>query len=161
MPALRTALRFGVVLAAAVGTQASAEPDYSNLTLNLDNAWLLVVDPNGARTGRDPASGKEVNEIPAAAEWADAIDNDVTGEAAKSFSMTVHIDRPAAGAYRVVVVGQRRGASKLVVSAWATDGSEQPSISVPIDLKRGSRNEYQLHFQGAPGSSLRLDKMEP
>jgi len=158
MSTARTFLRLGVVLVVAVGMQASVPLDDSLLTVNIDNAWLLVVDPNGARTGRDPASGKEVNEIPGAAAWVDAIDNDVTGEAATSFSATVHIDRPAEGTYRVVVVGQRAGASELAVFAYATDGSAQPVVRARLDLKKGSRDEFQLHFRPAPGSSPRLEK---
>src|SRR5438067_949173 len=42
----------------------SAAGDRSSLTVVIDNARLLVVDPRGARTGLDPATGRKVKEIP-------------------------------------------------------------------------------------------------
>lgn len=153
---LRPTLAVPLLLFAAGGSP----DDRSFLGVYVDNAWPLVFDPKGARTGLDPESGKGVREIPRSSVWVDQIDNDVTGEAAKFFTVTVRIERPEAGTYRVVVVGQGRGSLFLDVHAFATDGSAQPSIRVPVSIEKNSRTEFGLHFVKAPGKALRLEKIK-
>ncbi|PYP28693.1 MAG: hypothetical protein DMD55_04780 [Gemmatimonadetes bacterium] len=138
----------------------SAAGDRSSLTVVIDNARLLVVDPRGARTGLDPATGRKVKEIPGSVVFVDRIDNAVTGEVATSFTVQVIINQPSEGTYRVVVVGLGRP-SELAVHAFSTDGSAEPRIAVTLRLEKEPRTEYRLHFLKAPGSSSQLEKIEP
>lgn len=134
--------------------------DRSNFTVAIGNARLLVIDARGARTGLDPASGKKVQEIPESAVFVDRIDDAVTGEPATSFTVQVIVNQPTEGPYRITVVGLGQP-SELVVHAFATDGSAQPQIGLALRLEEGSRTELRLHFLKAPGSSSRLQKIEP
>jgi len=123
------------------------------------NARLLIVDPNGAQTGLHAASGAEITEIPGSSVFVDAIDDDVTGAAATSFAVNVGIPNPA-GTYRVLVVGMGRP-SELRVDVYSVDGSAQPLILVPLSLEKGSRREFRLDVNTAPGSSSRLKEVKP
>jgi len=133
--------------------------DISLLSLTVDNARLMVIDAKGVRAGLDTNSGAQVNDIPRSFVAVDALDDDATGESAKDFSVTVHIEQPAAGVYRVIVVGQATGMSELRVSAWATDGAAQQEIRVSLPLTAKSRAEFRLHFAPAPGSRPSLEKV--
>lgn len=128
----------------------------SAVTVVLSDAWLLIIDPQGKRTGLDPDSGREVREIPASVVFVDQIDNAVTGEPATSYTVQVIINRPPDGAYRVIVVGQGKP-TELGVHAYATDGSRQPLVRVPLSLGNKSRNEFRLHLSSAPGSGPRVE----
>lgn len=124
------------------------------LEIAVGDAWLLVTDPSGARTGLDPANGEEVREISEAGVFVDAIDNDVTGEPRTPYT-SVHINNPREGAYGVIIVGQGHS-SELAVFAFSTDGALQPRVRVPLNLQKGGRKEFRLHFRSAPGSQLGL-----
>jgi len=119
----------------------------------------MVVDAKGLRAGLDSNSGAAVNDIPRSSAIVDALDDDVTGERAKDFTATVRIEQPAAGVYRVIVVGQATGTSELRVSAWATDGAAQPEIRVRLPLTAKARTEFRLQFAPTPGSRPSLEKV--
>lgn len=145
---------------AGSSARASDEGDRSVLAVAVSNAWLLVTDPSGARTGLDPASGEEIREIADAVVVVDQIDNIVPGEAGTPPIVNVSIDHPRDGAYGVLIVGQGQP-SELTVHAFSTDGTLQPTVRVPLNLRRGMRTEFRLHFSSAPGSRPRLEKMQP
>ncbi len=138
--------------------EPSSPGDRSSLTVVTDDARLLVIDPRGARTGLDPASGEQIKDIPESVVFVDWIDNDRTGEAATSFTVQVIIDHPSDGTYRIVVVGLGP-ASELAVHAFSTDGSAQPQVRAQLSLKEKARSEFQLHFRSTPGSTPRLQKI--
>ncbi len=137
----------------------SSPQDRSFLTVMVGNARLLIVDPNGAQTGLHAASGAEITEIPGSSVFVDAIDDDVTGAADTSFTVNVGIPNPE-GTYRVLVVGMGRP-SELRVDVYSVDGSAQPLILVPLSLEKGSRREFRLDVNTAPGSSSRLKEVKP
>jgi hypothetical protein len=141
--------------------RSAPRKDYSALDINTSDARLLVIDPKGARTGNDPVSSEELAEIPQSGVDRDAIDDDVTGEAATGFSVTVNIATPAEGTYRVVMVGLGHGSSKLRVDVFSTDGSPQPVLSIPRAVEKGSRAEFRLHFLSSPGAKSSLERIEP
>ena len=141
--------------------QESQRSDASLLSLVIDNARLMLVDGKGARTGLDPDSGKQLHEIPRSFVTVDAIDNDVTGERAKSFTVTVSVEEPAEREYRVTVVGLGRGASTLIVSAWAADGTAQPALRVPLPLMAKVRTDFRLQFVPTPDGRPRLERLTP
>jgi hypothetical protein len=155
------AILYALVWASSAVAQGSPRRDISSLSVSIDNARLMAIDGKGARTGLDPDSGRKVNDIPRSSVIVDAIDDDVTGEAAESFSETVSIDQPAAGVYRLVVVGVDRGESILIVAAWAPDGTAQPQVRVPVALTKGSRVEFRLHFVPTPDGRLRIERITP
>jgi len=148
--------------AAAVAGNApktNAPRNRSLLAVAVSNAWLLVTDPTGARTGLDPAGGGEIKEISESEVLVDQIDNDVTGEPGTPV-VSVGINHPRDGAYGVVIVGQGQP-SELTVHAFSTDQALQPRIRVPLNLQSGARAEFRLQFSSVPGSRPSLEKTRP
>ena len=105
---------------AAAATAVSA-PDRSELGAGVGTAWLLVIAPNSQRTGLDTASGQELREIPRSYVYQDWMSD-------KTFSLSVTIERPAEGAYRLIVVAADQKTSELEVYTFASDGSSPPKI---------------------------------
>jgi hypothetical protein len=144
--------------------------DYSVLEVVVDDARLLVIDPDGKRTGLDTASGQAIWEIPHSGASVDAIDDDVTGEPATSVTVHVYIQPVVEGTYRIILVGAGGKACgtlecrpsdnfELLVDAFAVDGSPQPAIRLPVDLRKTPRAEFWLHFLKTPGSKSRLERI--
>jgi hypothetical protein len=159
-----TSLRCVPVLLLAIATADAhgsppAAQDRSSLFVEVDGPRLLVVDPNGRLSGLDTTSGHEINEIPHAGVAQDAIDDDVTGEPG-AVSVTVTIQPPVEGIYKIIVVDPRRLASQLAVDAFAIDGSEQPDIRVAIDYDKAGRAEFRFVFRKTPGSMSRLERVD-
>jgi hypothetical protein len=128
----------------------------------VDDAGLLFTDSTGKRTGLDSVHGPEITEIPRSVVVQDAIDNDVTGEPAQSVAVTVHIDQPVEGTYRVLVTGAAgQKTAELMVATYRADGSPQLALRVPLDLVRTPRAEYRLRFLKGPGSMSYLERIEP
>jgi hypothetical protein len=132
--------------------------DYSTLSVIIDDAGLFVIDADGRRAGT-AGDGEQIEEIPSSYVYRDMIANDVTGEPAKTFTITVGIPQPAEGIYRVIVSGVKQTVSNLYVDAYATDGSRLPVIETPIDLEPGSVVEFELRFSPAPGATPELKRL--
>ncbi len=135
-------------------------PDRSYLTINIADARLLVTDSTGRRTGIDPATGEEFLEIPRAVHYADAIDDDVTGEAAVVTVFSVEIPRPSEGTYRVLVGGLKQGARRLQVGAVTVEGDVQrPLLKAPVILEVGSTSLFEVEYFSSPGATSRLTRL--
>ena len=130
--------------------------DLSRLTVTVGDGTLLVTDPEGRRTGINPATGEEVREIPRSVFYRDAIDNDVTGEPATASTFFVDIEQPLQGTYEVLVTGLTGGVRTLLVSAISTDNKLQPLASVPVELSPGSTATFEVEFASFPGAIPRI-----
>lgn len=158
MPATDTA-----GLRGPVATRAWAR-DRSELGVGVGTAWLLVIDPHGNRSGVDTARVKELTEITGSGQWLSGIPQshvyqDWTGDT--TFSLSVEIERPAEGTYRLIVVAAGQKTSELAVHAFASDGSSQPGIRVPLDFEKTRSAEFRLEFRKMPGTTSRLERINP
>ncbi len=157
------------VVLAAPDSAAKAPPPQSSqghsaLAMAVDDAWLLVTDPAGRRTGFLSGSmGKrdEIREIPRSDVYVDAIDDDVTGESDPGFTATVHVSEPADTLYRVVVGSDKAQTIELAIDGFSTDASRQRPIRMPIALEPGGRAEFRLRFSPSPGAAPRLERVAP
>lgn len=130
--------------------------DLSRLTVTVGDGTLLVTDPQGRRTGINPATGEEVQEIPRSVFYRDAIDDDVTGEPATASTFFVDMEQPLQGTYQVLVTGLTGAVRNLSVTAISTDNSLQPLASVPVELRPGSTATFQVEFASFPGAVTRI-----
>ena len=136
--------------------------DRSLLAAHVSDARLLVIDPEGRRSGLDTASGQEISEIPESHVDQEAIDNDVdSGGPGVPVYVTVEIDRAAEGTYRLIVVSPDQKRRHLAVNTFSTDGSPQSRIRVPLDFEKTRRAEFRLFFRKTPGSTSRLEQVDP
>lgn len=89
-----------------------------------DNASLLLTNTSGQQTGLDPVTRTVVNEIPNAAYYEDALDNDVTPEAPYGIDHSVNLPGAGPSTYHVVMTGLKAGPYVLSVRAFE-DGAQR------------------------------------
>jgi hypothetical protein len=134
--------------------------DHSALYVYVGDARLLVIDANGKRSGLDTATGEELTEIPQSGVGRDAIDG-VSGKVSIGVLVTVTIDRPVEGTYRLIVAHASQDAQDLEVSVWNADGSHQPDVRVRLDFQKTPRAEFRLYLRKTPGRTSRLERVDP
>jgi len=92
---------------------------------------LLVVDPLGRRTGRDPASGLILAEIPQAAHFSDCIEeSDLTGAPGTDTAHMVEICQPVQGHYQILLVGTNGGSYQLTLRPFSQNGTPEPPLAL-------------------------------
>ncbi len=116
---------------------------------------FMVTDPNGKRTGVDPASGRTYAEIPRGSYGAESIanDEDLTQEGTpeeKQFTLT----RPDSGSYVVKLIARADGPYMLDLLAYdAKDASSGLSFSGTASA--GEIFTYRITYSSAPGAQLK------
>lgn len=136
------------------GSVVDPPGDISAFDVVVDDARLGVVDPVGRFTGSDAfsggsGSGSEVG-IPQSSHFVDAIDNDVTGEAATSSASSVNIFQPAEGEFQIFVSPTAPGPHVLRIHGFARDGSAQPIVSLPVNAAVGEVLSFTAAFSATP-----------
>lgn len=121
-----------------------------------DNAELLLIDPNGRRTGFDPVTAGVVEEIPNSVYFRDSINDADTGQLGTHTTHSLIVSQPVAGVYKLIVTGQTSGASEVSVNTLAGDGSVQPGASILSVTQSGSTSTYQLSVGSALANAMQL-----
>lgn len=129
--------------------------DESRLIITVDNAELLVIDKEGRKTGFDPVTGVELEEIPSSVYYVDRLDDDVTGESDPQSTAFASISQPADGVYEVVV-SDALAAFSLLVTAVSQDGNRQPFISLDAVVRAEGTASFKVQFASSPGAVSRL-----
>ena len=169
LPVLASAIAFslslGFLIFSSVLLPASQEEgpqpsvqlqDGSRLTISVVNVRVLVIDKEGRKTGFDPITGVELEEIPNSVYFVDRIDNDVTGETDPNSTAFANITQPADGVYEVVVSGDALAAFSLHVDGVSRDGNMQPRISVDVVVGADGTASFEVQFASSPGAISRL-----
>ncbi len=139
-------------------SQQQDRQDLSSLNIIADNAWFVVVDQEGRRTGYIGADTQPLREIPNSVAFIDALGG-APGKGESAFAITVNISGPAAGSYSLQLTAASDGPI-LYVDAFSADGSDQPSIERHLGLEAGARAQFTLHFSPAVDSEPRLERGE-
>ena len=111
---------------------------------------VLLTDPDGRRTGTDPATGAALREIPESGSYTDALANNVTGERPTSAATFVEIDYPEAGVYTLEVRGLAPGAFVLSVDSRGPDGQRRQETAPKETVTNGAVVRYKLHIESGP-----------
>jgi hypothetical protein len=132
-------------------TSATAVGDGSALTVTAsNNVELLVVDPNGMRSGYDTTTGIVLEEIPGSVYFRDSLDNDQTGEPADEITHLVQIEHPVQGTYQVTVIGLHEGPYTVAIEPFSQDGSPQTPTVVQGTAPVGSSGSFQFQYSSTP-----------
>jgi hypothetical protein len=127
----------------------AAPKDDSELDLALTgNASMLLSDSVGRHTGRDPVTGRQVQEIPNSAYFEDSL----SGEVGRS----IEIPQPQEGQYQVAVTALGTGPYRLSIRAFFRNGDSQPELVKNGSLVQGSTISFILHFTSTPGDVTTL-----
>lgn len=107
---------------------------------------LLVIAPDGRRTGFDPGAGRTVQEDPATdyysiGGWGDPFGVVPPGSPAKFLL----VNEPAEGTFRFVVTGVGPGRAKLEFSSVVGD-SETPLLDVDDPIAPGDSLKYEARY---------------
>jgi len=88
-------------------------------------AELLLTDPSGRRTGRDPRVGFAMNEIAGASYDAVPASAADPSSASAALANQLTVATPTEGAYEILVVGTRAGSYTLGIQLSMPDGSRR------------------------------------
>jgi hypothetical protein len=113
-------------------------------------AEVLLIDPQGRRTGFDPSTGKDCEEIPNSAYFRDRLDDDLTGEIDSNVSHSVQCYQPVAGAYQVILTGVQSGPFALDVLGFNRDGSSQRPLLIQGTATVGGTNSFSVAYDPGP-----------
>ena len=132
-------------------TSATAVGDGSALTVTAsNNVELLVIDPNGMRSGYDTTTGSVLEEIPGSVYLRDSLDNDQTGEPADETTHLVQIEHPVQGTYQTTVIGLHEGPYTVAIEPFSQDGSPQTPTVVQCTAQVGSSSSFQFQYSSTP-----------
>lgn len=93
-------------------------------------ADLLVTDPFGRKTGYDPITGIEYNQIPGSGYQGESLDDDETDEPSEDHWFVLDIAGPAEGKYTIQVTGTDTGTYDLEVRTINVDGQPAPMTAL-------------------------------
>jgi hypothetical protein len=129
----------------------------SGLTISLHSpAELLLTDPQGRRTGRDPTTNSDYKEIPNSGYGDESIADAETGESVPP-EMELDIREPMNGTYILQVVGTESGSYSLYVRPQDRAGkSPAQMFFAEIPTYVGAVHQYVLEYSANPGAIMRL-----
>jgi hypothetical protein len=125
-------------------TTPTAPKDVSELDLALTgNVSLLLTDSDGQRTGSDPISGHQLQEIPNSVYFEDSVSGEV--------NRSIQILQPQAGRYQVTLVGLGMASYQFSIRTFSRNGEPQPELVKKGNLPQGSKVNFVLRFTNVPG----------
>jgi len=129
----------------------------SGLTIRLYSpAELLLTDPLGRRTGRDPSTNMDYEEIPNSGYGDDSIADAEYGEPTPPV-MELDVREPIEGTYTLQVMGTEAGTYSLYIRPQDKTGrSSAQFFSEGIPTYPGTVHQYVLEYSSTPGAVLKL-----
>lgn len=129
----------------------------SGLTIRLYSpAELLLTDPQGQRTGRDPMTNMDYEEIPDSA-YGDCSIADAENGEPTPVVMELDIREPLDGSYTMQVTGTEAGSYSLYVRPQDRTGrSLAQAFFADIPTYPGAVHQYVFEYSSSPGAVLKL-----
>jgi hypothetical protein len=122
---------------------------------------FLVTDPEGRRTGIDPATGNQLNEIPEASYLPDEFIADPENSAIRTpASCIFELIGPVDGTYAVQLAsttGLSYAASFFEANHAEGTSQMQDSARLPV----GSAPKYLVNYQGGAGQAIQVRRLNP
>ena len=125
------------------------------------NVRFIVIDPSGRRTGYDPASRADLQEIPSSRygeKFTGATDAGGGDRAREFVAAFGSPDRLIDGAYTLRVYGDRAGPFWLSISVYREPVSEDFNIRGTI--RPGGLKVYRLNYAGDLSVPIRIDTLD-
>ena len=130
--------------------------DVSAFTIDADDRVdILVTNGVGQRTGIDPASGAEVQEIPGAVVFQDGLLNLTTRESA-GVTQSVIIQQPGSAQFTVSVKGKETGSFELRIGGVDVNGNDAPELVISDRIVLGASKVYAVNLNATPGGVVQL-----
>ncbi|MBU4405446.1 MAG: hypothetical protein KKG79_07540 [Acidobacteria bacterium] len=122
---------------------------------------LVLTDPLGRKTGRDPLSGTDYEEIPNSSYGKEYEHDDETGETVGEDFKTLEIVQPLAGNYKLQIIGTGFGTYNLEICGRATSGGF-PSVTnfTLVPISPNNVHIYGFKYQLTPSSEIQFNALE-
>ena len=110
-------------------------------------AEVLVVDPQGRRTGFDTNTGLVLEEIPQSVHFVDTIENsDLTGAPGTDSAHQVEIYLPLTGVYQVYLIGTNSGGYQLALRGYSQNGTREVPLTLQGTRAADATVAYQVNL---------------
>jgi len=135
---------------------APAPQDRSALWVRSEErVFLMIVDPQGRRTGVEAKSRQTLQEIPDSACDADFNANRYTGDI-DSLNERITLEPARPGVYEFRLQGLQPGPYYITLAGQGTGGSSLPSQNLDGLISEGEQKVFHLNFQPQRGQALKL-----
>lgn len=133
----------------------------SELRIVAANVQLLLIAPDGKKTGYDPKLQKEMRAIPDSAYYQDALLAYDSGRVDPNTTQTIDVRHPRTGQYKLLV-SQGTAADgeeyEILVHLYRSEGSEVPVLRLSGTAKSGAPAAFKFVLDnGAARRLLRTD----
>lgn len=142
---------------------AAWRADSGELQIAAADVQLLLIAPDGKKTGYDPKAKRQVRGIPEASYFEDALAEFDSGRVDRSTTQKLQVQRPRVGKYRLVVSpgyledGQRY---EVRVKLYREDSSLAANARIDGTVKGHEAAEYDVGLGGCDGKVLTVRAAE-
>ncbi len=119
---------------------------------------LMITDPKGRRLGDDPLAHAHYDEIPNAYYEAGGIDDDETGEPEEDPAKTIFIPDPAAGSYKLTVVGAKAGKYSCQFTGQDARGALEPAELKDVAIGADEVQVFMVRFPASADTKIEVKK---
>jgi hypothetical protein len=139
------------------GPEFTWTDELSGLTIVLYSpAELLLTDPQGRKTGFDPLTNTQYEEIPQSGYLDCSVCDPETGEPTPPI-MELDIREPSEGSYTLQVIGTEVGTYGLYLRPQDRSGESAAQLLLSeIPISPGAIHQYQFEYSSVPGSLLKV-----
>jgi hypothetical protein len=149
----------------ATTTQATTGPtanvlgeNHSSLHLDSGGSPILLIDPEGRKTGYDAATGRILEGIPNSNFNSEALQDIENTSSSAPVDYLIDVDQPSDGTYGLVLAGSKSGDSyDLTMVTFSRDGNRQSSAELKGSMISGTEKMFQINFVSAPNGSSTID----
>jgi len=119
---------------------------------------LLLIAPNGKKTGYDPTTKRKLRAIAHSGYYEDALLEYDSGRVDPNTTQTIDVRRPAAGTYRLIVSPGTAADGEeyeVRIHLYSQDGSGAKDARIAGTARQGSSEEFEFRI-GAASSGVEV-----
>ncbi|MBW1860279.1 MAG: hypothetical protein JRI70_09470 [Deltaproteobacteria bacterium] len=118
-------------------------------------AELLLIDPEGRKVGRDPATDTTFSEIPGASYGHEGIDDAVTGAPGPQTAI-IDVRNPATGKYVLQVIGKESAKYDLAIRGYDCEMDPSDAEFLNVMIHKDSEHTYSIEYSNDIGSQIEV-----
>jgi hypothetical protein len=135
----------------------------SELSIAAAKVQMLLIAPDGKKTGFEARSRRIVKAIPNSAYYQDALLQYDSGRVDPDTTQTIDVKQAIPGKYRLIV-SQGTAASgedyEIRVNLYLQDGGETHTARIAGTVERGKVAAYELSVSAEPASAVVIDQQK-
>lgn len=169
LPPLRVLLLPVVICCAGAdrtdGDTGRADPGQGQLDIRVHPAEgqqtppadLILIDPQGRKTGHDPRIDQMFRDIPGSSYETEGIDDDVTGAPGPE-TLIIFVRNALGGEYTLRVVGIADAAYDLELRGVDRELNPSTVRFLDIDIQADSDHRYVIQYSAEPGERIEASR---